>query len=313
MGAWLRESDQLSAQQRLNCPNPAAMTTPITIRELADRYDTLLFDSYGVLVNEATGLPGARELIEWLEKTGKSYFIVTNDASRSITSRAEKFVHQGVPVPAERIVNSGCLIPQFFQQKGFAGAPTAVFGSPDAFEYVEQGGAQVVPLDRMDEASVFVLADDAGYDWRMSLNELISTLNRKALASEPFTLLLPNPDLIYSSGEKAYSFAAAALAQIVESALERLFGESSKYRFVRLGKPFAPIFDEALRRANINDLSKVVMIGDQFETDIAGAVSYGIDSAVVTTGINRLNSPDQLSVLPAEYRPDYMLTSLSVD
>ena len=289
------------------------MTTPVTIRQLADRYDTLLFDSYGVLVNEATGLPGASELIEWLEKSGKSYFIVTNDASRSINSRAEKFVEQGVPVPAERIVNSGCLIPQFFRQNGLTGAPTVVFGSPDAFAYVEEGGAKIVPLDQMNEATVFVLADDAGYDWRSNLNELISTLNHKALISEPFTLLLPNPDLIYSSGENEYSFAAAALAEIVESALERLFGDSPDHRFIRLGKPFPPIFDEAMRRAGATNRKTVVMIGDQFETDIAGAVSYGIDSAVVTTGINRIGRIDGLSQLPVAHRPDYLLSSLSTE
>ncbi len=289
------------------------MTSSTTIQELAERYDTLLFDSYGVLVNEATGLPGARELVAWLESNNTNYLIVTNDASRSIESRAEKFVQQGVPVPPERIVNSGCLIPGFFEQHGLNGKKTAVFGSPDALDYVEQGGANVISLDRMSEAEVFVLADDSGFDWRSNLNELISVLNRKALDSEPFTLLLPNPDLIYSSGEREYSFAAAALAEMIESALSRLFGVSQQHQFVRLGKPHAPIFEEALRRSDTKDRDTAVMIGDQFETDIAGAVSFGVASAVVTTGINRINDLDQLDALPAEYRPDFLLSSLSTD
>ncbi len=289
------------------------MTTATTIRELAERYDTLLFDSYGVLVNESTGLPGSRELIDWLESTGKSYFIVTNDASRSITSRTEKFVQQGVPVPSERIVNSGCLIPLFFKDNGLAGAPTAVLGGSDATEYVKQGDAKIVRLDRMAEASVFVLADDEGFDWRPNINALVSTLNHKVLESEPFTLLLPNPDLVYPTGERKYSFAAAALAGLVESALDRLFGPSEQHHFIRLGKPHAPIFDEALRRAGASrENASVVMIGDQLETDIAGAVAYGIPSAIVTTGISRFSTAEELSALPREHRPDYLLTSLSL-
>lgn len=289
------------------------MTTAITIEELAERYDTLLFDSYGVLVNESTGLPGARKLIEWLEKSGKNYLIVTNDASRSIESRAGKFVEQGVPVPAHRIVNSGCLIPRFFADNSLAGVPTAVFGSPNAIAYVEEGEADILPLDRMSEAHVFVLADDAGFDWRSRVNDLISVLNQKVLDSEPFTLLLPNPDLIYPSGDREYSFGAAALAEMIESALTRLFGDGPAHKFIRLGKPFAPIFDEALRRTNKPAKKEsVVMIGDQLETDIAGAVSYGISSAVVTTGINRLHAPDELSALPPELRPEYLLTSISL-
>lgn len=290
------------------------MTTAITMRELAERYDTLLFDSYGVLVNESTGLPGARKLIDWLETSGKSYLIVTNDASRSIASRAGKFVEQGVPVPPERIVNSGCLIPRFFADNNLGGAPTAVFGSPDAIDYVREGGALVLPIDQMAEAQVFVLADDAGFDWRSSVNQLISVLNQKALDSQPFKLLLPNPDLVYPSGEREYSFAAAALAEMIESALTRLFGNDEEHRFTRLGKPFAPIFDEALGRiGGTVEKDSVVMIGDQLETDIAGAVSYGIASAVVTTGINRLNTVEELSTLPAEHRPDYLLSSISLN
>lgn len=290
------------------------MTTATTIRELAERYETLLFDSYGVLVNESTGLPGARELIDWLEASGKNYFIVTNDSSLSIASRAGKFIEQGVPVPPERIVNSGCLIPRFFEDNNLSGAPTAVFGSPDAIEYVAQGNAKILPLEQMSKASVFVLADDAGFDWRPSVNALISVLNQKVLDSESFTLLLPNPDIVYPSGDREYSFAAAALADMIEAALIRLFGDAPSHRFVRLGKPHAPIFDEALRRAGVarKDAS-VVMIGDQLETDIAGAVSYGIPSAIVTTGINRLHTADQLSALPPEHRPDYLLKSLSTD
>lgn len=284
------------------------MTEKITLNQLAERYDALLFDSYGVLVNESTGLPGARELIAWLEANGKNYLIVTNDASLSIPIRTAKFVEQGVPVPADRIVNSGSLIPHFFSENGLVGTPTAVFGSPDAIEYARSGGAKIVSMDHFEEASIFVLADDAGFDWRSGMNELISVLNRKVLDGEEFTLLLPNPDLIYPSGQPTYSFAAAALADMIESALTRLFGDNPRHRFVRLGKPFAPIFEEARRRAGAE--RSLVMIGDQLETDIAGANSYGIDSAVVTTGINRLHTTRGLSSLPLETRPTYLLESI---
>lgn len=289
------------------------MTTPITMRQLTERFDTLLFDSYGVLVNGSARLDGARELIDWLEKSGKNYLIVTNDASRSIESRARRFVERGLPVPPHRIVNSGCLIPRFFKENGLEGAPTAVFGSPDAIDYVRQGGAEILPLDRMTDAEVFVLADDAGFDWRPNINQLISVLNQKTLDSKPFKLLLPNPDLVYPGGDRAYSFAAAALAEMIESALVRLFGDAAHRRFIRLGKPFAPIFDEAMRRTGgPGDKNSVVMIGDQLETDIAGAVSYGIASAIVTTGINRHNTAAALSELPAAHRPDFLLTNLSL-
>jgi HAD superfamily hydrolase (TIGR01450 family) len=288
------------------------MTENVTTRQLAERYDALLFDSYGVLVNEGRGLPGAAELVAWLESNGINYLIVTNDASRSIESRARRFIEQGVPVPAHRIVNSGILIPAFFRENNLDGAATVVFGSPDAVEYALEGGAEIVPPERMADARVFILADDAGFDWRPNLNQLLSVLNQKALDGTPVTLLLPNPDIIYSTGHREYSFAAAALADMIESAMGRLFGADPQHTFARLGKPHAPIFAEAHRRAGAAlDKRSLVMIGDQLETDIAGANAYGIDSAVVTTGISQGNSTAALSALPEPVRPTYLLEDIS--
>jgi ribonucleotide monophosphatase NagD (HAD superfamily) len=48
------------------------------------------------------------------------------------------------------------------------------------------------------------------------------------------------------------------------------------------------------------------MIGDQLETDIAGANACGIDSALLTTGV----STDDLSLLPSALRPTWRLPSL---
>jgi HAD superfamily hydrolase (TIGR01450 family) len=283
------------------------MTSLTTIRELAEKYDTLLFDSYGVLVNESHGLPGARELVEWLERSGKHYFIVTNDASMSIPTRTRKFVQQGVPVPAERIINSGVLIPRYFKENGLAGVPTLVLGSPDAVDYVREGGAKLLPLSEADSATVFVLADDGGFDWRSAMNTLLSALNRRAEAGLPVKLLLPNPDLVYPSGEREYAFAAAGLVLMVEAALERLFGPREDLIFTRLGKPFASIFEEAHRRAGGGSM---VMIGDQIETDIVGANAFGIPSAIVTSGISRLRTVEAAGVLPEAQRPTYLLKSI---
>jgi ribonucleotide monophosphatase NagD (HAD superfamily) len=52
----------------------------------------------------------------------------------------------------------------------------------------------------------------------------------------------------------------------------------------------------------------MVMIGDQLETDIRGANAFGLDSALVGTGVSDINSSD-LSV--RHVRPTYLLKSLN--
>ena len=56
------------------------------------------------------------------------------------------------------------------------------------------------------------------------------------------------------------------------------------------GKPFIEIYERIetfLPELKINK-SKALMIGDTLETDILGAVNYGIDSLLVLSGITRL-------------------------
>ena len=66
-------------------------------------------------------------------------------------------------------------------------------------------------------------------------------------------------------------------------------------RFTRLGKPNAPIFQEALRQAGTTD---VVMVGDQLGTDILGANRLGIPSALVTTGLSSLDDCETQQIWP---------------
>ena len=96
-------------------------------------------------------------------------------------------------------------------------------------------------------------------------------------------MILPNPDLIYPAGAGAYGFTSGAVALLLEAALARRYPERAP-RFTRLGKPHAPLFDEARRRLGGD---RLLMIGDQLETDIAGALAAGIDAALVVTGVTR--------------------------
>jgi ribonucleotide monophosphatase NagD (HAD superfamily) len=60
--------------------------------------------------------------------------------------------------------------------------------------------------------------------------------------------------------------------------------ESFGGKVTYIGKPFAPIFEEALSMHKGIKKDRVIMIGDTVTTDIFGAASIGIHSGLVTTG-----------------------------
>ncbi len=95
------------------------------------------------------------------------------------------------------------------------------------------------------------------------------------------TMICANPDKVVRKGD-ALIYCAGALAD-----------EHMKIggRVLMAGKPFTPIYDLALSKAeNLRGLpvlkSQVLAIGDGPETDIKGAADYGLPCVLITGGIN---------------------------
>ena len=251
------------------------------VRTLEARYPALLLDAYGVLVDEAGPLPGARALVERLNRTGKPYFILTNSASHLPETMAAMLGRRGVPVPGERIVSAGLLLTPYLAAQGLIGSRCLVLGTPDAFRYVELAGGVPVEPHPTADAEVLVIADQAGFALPEALDVAVTLCLRRLDAGLPLHRVLCNPDLLYPKAPGQFGITAGALAAVIEAVLAERY-PAADHRFVRLGKPYTPIFEEAARRAGTRDL---IMVGDQLATDILGARRFGIDSALVASGL----------------------------
>lgn len=252
----------------------------IRFEHLVERYEVLLLDSYGVLVHSCGALQGAARCIEQLEHTGKQYFILTNDASKLPETAAERYRRFGVILPAERIISSGMLIAHYFAAHGLVGKRCVVLGPEGSQHYVEQaGGIVVTPNQPFD---VVVIGDEAGFPFFDTVDAVLTGLYGKLDSGEPLALVLPNPDLIYPKNTNAYGLTSGAVAVMLEAALQARYPNRPDLRFARLGKPAPTMFEEALRRCGTRDM---VMIGDQLETDIRGANTFGVDSVLFTGGV----------------------------
>jgi len=272
--------------------------TPTTIDELIARYDALLLDAYGVLVRHTGAMPDAAELLAHLGRIGKAFFIVTNDASKLPQTSAARYQSFGLPIEPDHMITSGQLI----AQAGIDGARCMVLGTPDTAAYVTAAGGVVVAPDETARYDAVIVGDDAGYPFLDTLDVALTALYRHFDRGDDVRLILPNPDVIYPKGENSYGFTAGGAAMLLEAGLARRY-PTRTLAFERLGKPFPPIFAEARRRAGTD---RLVMIGDQLETDIAGAAAAGIDSALLTTGISVWEERADDGV-----RPTYLLATIA--
>jgi HAD superfamily hydrolase (TIGR01450 family) len=270
------------------------MQTPtgITLDALMERYDALLLDAYGVLVDLDGALPGAAALLDRLDRQGMPYWVLSNTAARLPEHAAARYRDFGLKLAAGRILTSGTLLAPYYAAHGLVGSATLVLGPEDSRVYVERAGGRPVPVG--EDFDVLVLADQAGYALPETLDEVIGALFDKIDRGEPIPLLLPNPDLIYPR-RRGFGITAGSLALILEAVLARRYPGRDDLRFVRLGKPHPALFQAAAEAAASR---RLVMIGDQLETDIQGAHDFGIDSVLVAGGVSLAGSVGRGGPMP---------------
>jgi HAD superfamily hydrolase (TIGR01450 family) len=304
--------------------------TAIHIADLLDRHAGVLLDVYGVLFDARGPLPGAAALLAELDRRGTPYRIVTNDASRSQTTYAARFASHAITVAPERFVTSGSLLPEYIRTHGLVGARTLVLGTTDSVAFARAGGAIAltlptaasgprrpvdtnhnddtepvgVPFVEGDDVDAVAICDDDGFDFLRGVELALSAIVRAVEAGKSPALILPNPDLVYPKGGGELGFTAGAIALLLEAALARRF-PGRTLRFVHLGKPEPLLFTTAARQLGLPP-ERLVMIGDQLETDIAGARAAGCACALLA-GV----SSWEHARATATVVPDFLLDALT--
>jgi HAD superfamily hydrolase (TIGR01450 family) len=271
---------------------------------LVSRYRVIFFDAYGVLKNARGVMQGVPELLSWILRQGKDIYVITNDASRSPAQMAAAYTHaeHGVLIPASRNISSGILAKDFLRAKVRAGK-VAYLGKPSSAFYIESAGLTPIHISTCsstEDVAAIALLDDEGFDWFRDIN---LTLNLMRRVNAP--VIVANPDLAYPVNEDEVGLAVGSLAAM----LERIVGKS----FIRFGKPDTMMFSHAFACAhdNLPDLKKsdILMVGDTLETDIIGANTFGLDTALVLSGNTR---PDQarMQIQAKGITPTYLCESV---
>lgn len=273
-----------------------------TIAALLERYEGLLFDAYGVLLDASGARADARELVERLNNTQYPYAIVTNSASKTLDRTWHWYNDIGLAIPRERIITTGSLIPRYFEEHQLQGRRCAVLGPGDSVAMVEQAqGVVVSPL--AEDFDVLVVADESGYPFIATLDAILTRICKTIEAGRFLHLLLANPDHLYPKDSETKGIAAGSVMSLIEAALSSLYGSSAP-RFECLGKPYRLIFDIACEQIGVH---RVAMIGDQMATDIKGAHAAGLDSVLF-----RVNPSSVAFRGWNDIRPTWLLDSLAL-
>ena len=226
-----------------------------------------LFDLDGVLLKgkESPVKIGGTMMFEKIRSQGKKLRIVTNNSTDSVRTVLKRLRSQGIQVGREEVLTSA---------RATAEHVAETYGRARYF-LVGEAGLQE-ELDSLGLRRTYGIGAEVvviGLDRKLTY----AKLDRAVLAARRGAPIVACHSASLYMSRKGPAITVGPLLKAVE------YGSGKKGYSV--GKPSAHMFEVAMRQAGCGR-DETVMIGDQEDTDIAGARRAGIDSVLVLTGVH---------------------------
>jgi HAD superfamily hydrolase (TIGR01459 family) len=252
-------------------PSPPALTTHFAT--LATRYDVLLCDVWGVVHNGVAATVESCAALVRFRSQGGTVVLITN------APRPGDFVQTFIDklrVPREAydaIVSSGDVTRALVAER--AGERVFHVGPERDLPIFEGLHVELAPIERAD----FVVCSGLYDDTRETPQDYLKLIDE--MRARKLAMICANPDVVVERGDHLV-YCAGAIADLYAHA----GGE-----VIYAGKPYRPIYEQALARAQALrgravDHARVLAIGDSVRTDLKGAAAFNIDSLFVTAGIH---------------------------
>ena len=252
------------------------MTAPVPINGLsavADRYDVLLSDVWGVIHNGRESFRAACEaLARWRAERGP--VILISNAPRPSSAVHSQLDQLGVPREAwSAFISSGDATRILLSGRA-PGPAWAIGPEKDSTLYEGLDLAFAGP-----EQAAFISCTGPYDDDVEGPDDYVDRF--KVALARGLPMICANPDIVVQKGDRLI-YCGGALAQ----RYEEMGGQ-----VIMAGKPHAPIYDLCLTEAQMLlgrplDRARVLCIGDAVATDAKGANDQGLDVLFVASGIH---------------------------
>lgn len=250
------------------------------LSEIADQYDVLLCDVWGVLHNGRESFPAAVEAMTRFRAERGPVVLISN-APRPSKDVVPQLRALKVPDEAwSAFVTSGDATRAELARRA-PGPAWAVGPARDAPLYDGLG----LDFSETPEGAAFISCTGLFDDELETPEDFRARL--RVCAQKKLEMVCANPDRVVQRGDKMI-YCAGALADLY---LE-LGG-----RVVMVGKPYAPIYAiarEAAQSAAGRPVApaRILAVGDGIATDVKGANAQGLDILFVTDGIHAREAQD---------------------
>jgi HAD superfamily hydrolase (TIGR01458 family) len=225
------------------------------------RADGVLLDLDGTVYQEGHAIPGAAEALATLRRESFPFRFTTNTTRRPRSALAAHLQDLGIPVRPEEILSAPAAAAQWLRSRGMRRIHLLLAEATQREEF-----ADFILDDRSPEA---VVVGDLGEDWTF------------AILNQAFRCLMDGAELLavqrnrYWRTEGGLSLDAGPFV----AALEHGSGKAATL----VGKPSPAFFAAAARELDV-PTGRIAVVGDDLESDVAGARAGGMLGVAVRTG-----------------------------
>lgn len=247
-------------------------------------YKGYLIDLDGTIYLGKAPIPAAKGFVEELQRRQLPFLFVTNNTTKSPITVVNRLANEFDIHVNEAQVYTASLATIDFMKDDNKGKKVYVIGEAGLIDLILSAGFQ---WDEENPDYVVV-----GLDSQVTYEKLtIATLAIHRGA----TFIGTNPDKNIPT-ERGLEPGAGSLISLLET--------STRVKPIFIGKPEAVIMEKSLERIGLTK-EEVIMVGDNYETDILSGINNGIDSLLVLSGFT---PKEAVATLPVA--PTYVLNSL---
>ncbi|MDC2841937.1 TIGR01457 family HAD-type hydrolase [Limosilactobacillus mucosae] len=242
------------------------------------QYQGFFIDLDGTVYRGKDKIPAAARFVRRLQQNQRQILFVTNNSTRSPQEVAENLrVNHDIDVTSANVYTSAMATADYLDQH--AGQKRRVYaigerGLKDAL--LNKG------MELTDQSPDYVVV---GLDRNVTYEQFkIATLAIRTGA----TFIGTNGDTNLPS-EEGMIPSAGALVELVRYATQQ--------EPIMIGKPQKTIIEMALKASGLKK-SEVLMVGDNYQTDVKAGINTGVDTLLVYTGLSKPADIKQEKIKP---------------
>lgn len=241
------------------------------------RYLAYCLDLDGTVYRGNEPIPEAVDFVNRLQSKGIEPFFVTNNASKTPGQFKEKLKSHGIEAAESRIMTSAMASAIFISEQ-YPDSRVHMIGEAGLKIALESRGIHLVE----ERADVFIMGIDREITYEKLARAVIEVRNGAKFISTNSDRVLPT--------ERGFVPGNGSFAALIEAAtgVQPLF----------IGKPH-PHMLEAIMMQHGFKKEEMVMIGDNYSTDILAGINFGIDAVHVNTGVTPTEQVMAESAQPA--------------